>query len=652
MSYQTEFLRNLASQNRVDDIPELETGVFMTHYRPHLFQRMERIIMSQTQECAIHKSEFEKPPDLSEGKYYIANTEDGGKPILVIEKEVTHLLVGGKTEIGKTAALYNLIDQIVRKEGTVWIVEMSKKEAKNFIRINPSFNYIPLHKLKQNIYGPYRGLGMARSNEVNLEIICSITGLMTASSSYSLRIQDELGKLITNGRFSLPDMLDFMRTNQPKRGTLEFDYWERINVRLEKANRSGGSALSCSRGFPVDMMEESNLIIQGTGTDLEIAELRLTRLILETYFRRLTIPQEKLKPLFICIDDAHLRLFDRDRDRYGANLLTQLPNISRAVKMIFLIGTQSPKSISDSIFENSSKLLMNLTDSRDQDLMARSMGLTREQKEYCYDLKTGEGVLKLISDRWIKPMPIRIPFFEIPHDVSDEEAEEHSKDFIEELNRYVEPRSNILLEKLKRDKIRDLKKEEEVYLIHILNNPFLNEAERKVALGLSNYMSNSITKGLVVKGHIVKRRFHTGKPGNQPVLQELTWKAKNYLKSIGVRIPAIRGKGGIVHQNWARIISEYWKGKSMETFIEPSENGANTDVLIIDAEGNRTAVEIALSSKNQVYNIQRDLKHFDKVIMTADTEILLEKIKAEASNSINGNNLNRVKFCILRDFLN
>lgn len=651
MSFHIEYLRALASQNRVDDIPELETGVFMTHYRPSLFERMERIIMSQTQECAIHKSEFEKPPDLSEGKYHIANTEDGGKPILVIAKEITHLLVGGKTETGKTVALYNLIDQIVRKEGTVWIVEMSKKEAKNFIRINQSFNYLPLHKLKQNIYGPYSGLDKARSNEVNLEIICAIMGLMTASSSYSLRIQDDLGELVTDGHFCLRDMLDFLKANPPKRGTLEFDYWERNCVRLDKMDRSGRSALSCSQGFPIEMMEESNLIIQGTGTDLEVAEIRLTRLFLEVFFRRLEVPREKLKPLFICIDDAHLRLFDRDRDRYGANLLTQLPNVSRDVRMIFFIGTQSPKKISDSIFENSSKLLMNLTDSRDQDLMARSMGLTKEQKEYCYDLKTGEGVLKLISDRWIKPMPVRIPFIEIPNDVSDEEAEEHSRDFIEELERYVEPRSNILLEKLKRDKIRDLKKEEEVYLIHILNNPFLNEAERKEALGLSNYMSNSITKSLVVKGYIIKRRFYTGRPGNQPVLQELTWKAKNHLKSTGIRVPTIKGKGGIVHQNWARIIREFWKEKGMETFIEPSENGANTDVLIIDSKGKRTAIEIALSTKNQVYNIQRDLKHFDNVIMTAETEILLEKIRAEACKSINGNNLYRVKFCVLRDFL-
>ena len=656
MAFYSEYLKDLAKRNRLDDRPELDSAVLLTHFRQDLSQKVEKIMMSQTRENAITRSPFEIPGnELSEGKYYLADLKDSGRPILVLDKEITHLLVAGKTEIGKTSALYRLIDQIVKRDGRVWIIEMSKKEAKNLIRLIPGFRCLPLYKFRQNIFGPFPGMGTSRSIEVVTEIISSVMGLMTAASGFLISIQDKLRSFFAErGHFCLSDVIDFLRANEPKRGTLEHDYWERNLVRMEKLKRSsGGTSLDCQSGFPTELLEEENLVIEGMGTDLEVAEIRSTRLIFDAFFRRLGIPKDDLKPLYVCIDDAHLRLFDRARENSGTrHLLTQLPNVSREVKMIFLIGSQSPKNISDSIHENSSKLLMNVTDIRDLDLIAKSTGLTQEQREYCYELKTGEGVLKLISDRWNKPIPVMIPHFEIPHDVTDEEAEEHSSKFIEEMSRCVIPRSTSLIEKLKREKDREMTKEEEMCLLHIVNYPFLAEDERRKAIGFTSYKMNRVMRGLVVKGFVVKKRFYTGKPGNQPILQEPTNKAKAYLKAEGIRIPAGNGKGGIVHQNWARIISEYWTAKGMETFIEPSENGANTDVLVIDPEGRRTAVEIALSPDGQVNNILRDLEHFDRVIMAAETGILLEKIKAEAHKSINGDELNRVKFCLLQDFLN
>ena len=196
-----------------------------------------------------------------------------------------------------------------------------------------------------------------------------------------------------------------------------------------------------------------------------------------------------------------------------------------------------------------------------------------------------------------------------------------------------------------------LSKGEKDYLIHIGRYPLLNAEERKMAMGLTNYMANRMLKNLVIKGFVVKKRFYTGRAGNQPVLQEVTQRGRQYFESLGLKFPKGKGKGGVIHQKWATEIKNFCKAKGFEVFIEPDENGANTDVLVIDQDGKRTAIEIALSEKNQVNNISRDLEHFDSVILATETRILLEKIKAEAQKSINGKNLDRIKFCLLKEFL-
>ena len=658
MLYQ-EYLRELAKRYKQDHKQELNTAIEMSYFRNHLTERVKKVLMSQNRENIIRPFPFELPGDeLIKGKYHLSDVYGTLKPVMVNDEDITHFLTCGKTGTGKTTVTSRLSTQIIQSGGVVWFFEFMKREVQNLIRIIPNLYVLLLEKFKQNIFQKFHGLSSSRSSQIVNEIISSIMGLMTASSGFLMRCQDQLDEIFRKAGkgayFCISDLIDYMKAIEPKRGTLEHDYWERVLIRLEKTYRSVERyPLVCSSGFPVKELEEYNIDFNGMGLDLESAEIVYTRLILDVYLRRIFSKDRNYRPLYICIDDAHLRLFDREREKFGAkHLLTMIPNVSREVDMIFMVNTQSPKHVSDSILENSSKLLLNLTDIRDLDLIAKSIGLSAEEKEYCYEQKTREGILKLISDKWTKPIPVKIPYFEIPKDVTNEEAEEHSRDFIEEMNRYVKPRSTILIEKLKKDKARELTKEEEEYLSHINKFPFRTEEQHKKGLGLSNYKSNKISKSLVIKGYVVKKRFYTGKPGNQPVLQELTGKGKNYLVSIGIRVPKGKGKGGIIHQKWAQVINEFWKEKGMEVFIEPNENGANTDVLVIDSDGKRTAIEIALSRDGQIKNILRDLEYFDRVIMAVETRILLENIKAEAQKSINGNHLKRIRFCLLQEFLN
>jgi DNA-binding MarR family transcriptional regulator len=250
-------------------------------------------------------------------------------------------------------------------------------------------------------------------------------------------------------------------------------------------------------------------------------------------------------------------------------------------------------------------------------------------------------------------MKVLVKFDYIPlvRDVTDEEVENHSKKFIERLNRTVKPRSSILKEEFKeRKEKRALSKEAETWLRHMARNPYLTIVDRTKALGITNYMANKVIKELEVKGYARKLNVYTGKPGHPLVLTDYLEKGIECINTLGEKIYRT-GKSGLVHQWWAMKIKEFWKARGKEVKIEPNVEGANTDVLIMDSDGKRVAVEIALSSDHQVENIIRCLRYFDAVVLATETKILMMKIRAEAVKSLSKDDLERVTFCLLGDFL-
>jgi hypothetical protein len=131
---------------------------------------------------------------------------------------------------------------------------------------------------------------------------------------------------------------------------------------------------------------------------------------------------------------------------------------------------------------------------------------------------------------------------------------------------------------------------------------------------------------------------------------EITDKGKDYLNSIKIKIQA-KGKGGAVHQWWQKRISDFYKNLNQKAVIEPNSGGANTDVLVISMEDKRIAIEVALRKYGQIKNIQRDLQYFDSVVIASEKKSIMGRIEAESRKMLNKEDLKRVRFCLLQDFL-
>lgn len=246
---------------------------------------------------------------------------------------------------------------------------------------------------------------------------------------------------------------------------------------------------------------------------------------------------------------------------------------------------------------------------------------------------------------------VQFDYFPIVRDVAEEEVEEHSREFIARINSTVKPRSKILTGEVKKRREKTiLSKPALEWLSNMARKPYLSIVERTKAMAITNHVANRIKRELLTKGFVRKVSVCTGRPGAPRILLEFTKRAVDYMNLIGEKITR-KGRGGIKHQYWQNAVKEFWRNRGLEVMVEPNIEGANTDVLVIHKSGKRTAIEIALSIENQIRNIERDLEYFDEIIVATETRSLMMKIKDEASKCFEKEELQKVKFKILGDYL-
>lgn len=348
------------------------------------------------------------------------------------------------------------------------------------------------------------------------------------------------------------------------------------------------------------------------------------------------------------IFDEAKRIFDANLEKnphLGIPIVDLMVSYQREYGEGLILADQEPSKLTNSIKANTNCKMSFFVSGQEIGEVTRMFNLTEPQKDVLMNLPTGVQIVKM-DERYTRPFLVQVDHYPIEDVVSDLEVEEHSRKFLEYLNKDVKPRSTILLKKKEE---RKLSKESEDWLVHMARLPFLNQDERTQALGLSKHMANKAAKELEYKGYARKARIHTGKPGHPLVLMDFTDKGEAHLDSMGVRIQR-KGKGGLRHQFWQEKTREHWKRGDNHVVVEPKIEGANCDVLVIQRDGKRMAIEIALSHKNQVKNIMRDLEYFDEVIVATETKSLLMRIESEAKKNIGNENMKRVKFEILGDF--
>ncbi|OVE78518.1 hypothetical protein BVY01_05265 [bacterium I07] len=351
------------------------------------------------------------------------------------------------------------------------------------------------------------------------------------------------------------------------------------------------------------------------------------------------VNQDKTYPhLWIMVDDAQISLFNRISERFlsAPAPLAELLNTSRAFRVYFMVFSQGPRALSEDVLRNSAKLLMMLPDHRDFEYVARSMGLTREQMQFCHQwLTTGKGILKLRSDRWPHPIPITIPDFPIPNDVTDEEVAERLKDF----QLPFEPRLDILdnfinLKQEKPDAIK-LTHDEEAFLVRAYRHleDFLTLHYKY--LDLSADKGTRITRKLIKLGFIRTVLIHTGKRGQWKIVDILS-KGRDYLND-NLKLKVKPRKESAIHEYAKLIIGNYHLKRECEVVIEGKIGHNIFDVIAIDPSGQTTGIEVvcteARGKTDLIANkIDQAAAVVDKLILVTPDDKLLKILTIKLQN--------------------
>jgi hypothetical protein len=236
--------------------------------------------------------------------------------------------------------------------------------------------------------------------------------------------------------------------------------------------------------------------------------------------------------------------------------------------------------------------------------------------------------------------------------ITDQEVKMHSEPILQKLRARVVPRSNLLIQRLRKDHQESTPDQEcMVYLANIGKTPDLTVVERNQTLNLSNYTEKRLRKTLLTRRLIREIKVTTGKKGGQPVLLELTEVGRNLLKDAGMSIRH-ECKGGVKHIYWQKQIKEFFQSKGFAVELEGRGKDCNVDVLVVSSNGRRIAVEVATSPEYELTNIQKCIRSdFERIIVASENLKIQEKIGSQALSACDSKDLKKIQFCLVHDFV-
>jgi len=566
-----------------------------------------------------------------------------------------NILILGSHGTGKTNSNFVLIRGLYQKGIPFLIPEVAKIKYRNLIRKFPDIQVIRSQDFLPN---PLNGPDNTRPIIWLGDFIYFYSyemGLMQRSQSYLAGALDEAYRIfgVYDGseEYPTPEDLRLIFSEYMNRpGTRNDDFALRNSQRISMMTILSEGRMEHSIGHKIEKLNDWPVVIELGEQNTELRNFNARMLF--HYMLRHRISNGIRGGL------EHVIIFDEAKTVFDANLeknfhmgippIDLLVSYAREYGQGVILDDQEATKLTNSIKANSNCKFSFQVSGKEIEEISRMYCLDYKEREALTQLPTGVALVKM-DERHTEPFLVKVDHFPVEDEVSDEEVAEHSRKFIEYLNKDVRPRSTILIQKIEKKKSL-LSKNALDYLKAIAKKPYLSLSQVKSILGLTNYMFNKTVTELEVKGCISRIKIYSGKKGHPVILTDITTKGKEYLASLGIRTKQ-RGKGGLKHQFWQEMAREHWSSMGYKVMVEPKVEGANTDVLVFGANGNRKAVEIALSQNNQLKNILRDLEYFDDVLVATETKALMMKVEAEVQKNLDEETIKKVKFCLLGDFI-
>ena len=358
----------------------------------------------------------------------------------------------------------------------------------------------------------------------------------------------------------------------------------------------------------------------------------------------------------IIIDEAW-RAFSINKEREIAhaspNILPTLMSQSLKFKLSFIIASQLPSKLMESMLGLCSiKVCFTLDNAKDAECMAKSMGLTAEQKKLLTMLPPGQAVIKLTPRQWSTSFPVQFKFHDFNNEASmtNEEVISTTKDRLILLGISFVPRKKEQPEVNEKTKVveAELTDIEKKFIIIVLQNPLRPITKHYTAIGLSTGTGSSLTKKLIKSKMIILADFSRKKQGGAIKLVNIQKKAFDVLT---LNLPSFYpGEGDFLHRVFQNKIAETWRKKGCMTELSFLVNGKKADVCCFT--GNEMIdIEVGYTVEREDENIINGVRSFSEVIEFVRTKKMRDQIDTKIKKVLSKEELSRVSFRYLSELI-
>ncbi len=621
-----------------------------------------------------------------DGDLKIGNVRHAGVDFgLNLEELVQHLLITGRAGAGKTTLIYIILLQLLEYGIPFWTFDF-KEDYRHIVKADPNsevfvFNW---ETFRFNPLRPPPGVPAKIWIQAFSNVFCQAYWLLDASqgviNEHVAELYEEYG--VFSGSNVYPTMFDLHELL--KKHWVEKKYGFRGRNYMESSlNRTGKCALdledilNCDKGFPVEELLDKNVVLELEGLNTNSQSFLVSIILRYVFQYRISNNQRSgLKHVFL-FDEAKT-VYDRQREfskELGRSEISQFTSKIREFGEGLVVSDQMPVQLADSIKANVYTVIcMSQSGSPNILNMAQALGLTGEQIEDCRQLQSdkNKGLFEAIvrmNGKWTTPFVVQVKRYHVNKDVTSADLQLIIAPLFQELNQHVIPRTeygNILREKRKEEqqqkdeeikaRQKETAKKEKVegnILIKILTNirehPFIDQKTRVQMLGLASSSSTNdkYFKELLARGFMLRVPIGLGKGQSTKVLYEITDKGREFARMDKFVIP---GKGSLEHKFWQHKIKDFYESLDYKAEIEKRYGFKNVDVGV-EMNGEKIAVEVDLTPKNLMENIQKDfIAGCDKVIVVARTKRSINAYQKTVQR-YGKDYLDRIQFMTLTDFL-
>lgn len=557
--------------------------------------------------------------------------------------ELAHTLIVGQTRAGKTNTIYHIASSIIEQSLDIRCVFFDPKDDYKFLAKEYPGQIIVLDMstLQINDFEVFDWMDPKQWMALITDIHRQAYYLRDGSGNLLMDLLDELNKEkgVYEGSRNYVTSQDIVKKleNRKFRGRSRSEgYAESLLNRNKGRIISLGQVFDCVQGLPLtEIFKESHVVIRMSGMSDDDSAFLCMYILSCVYYERMARNHRGNNiDTIIVVDEAHLPMNQaRDRPELGTPILPSHVRTLPEFKVAILAATQEPRTLIPSLLSNCfTQVLFPISHGLEINYIKQAMSLTNEQLSVLPSLEKGQAIIR--SGKLDRAALIQVPLMEVDKTLSDEELAQYAKPL-----RYSARRVASVVEvnaQVKEDQEveRDLghyRRALKQLLEAVAGNPYekfssiCRQADFALATGI-RVKDQAVKKGLVVEEQIRLRSR-----GKAPLFLEITPKGYEFLDELAVSYEKPKGKGLFEHRLYQDRVAKSFEKEGNVVQVEDCEHGYDfwklVDVAVTTPKGMRLAVEVELSPKHVLENIQRDFQvGFERVVIVTKKD-LVDRIK-------------------------